>query len=281
MSRVLATPECSLSTSDASSVASGGRYSSRLSHRIKKKEKGESPDLNAHYLRELKRLEHKGPLTEAETRAILVRVRNRVSAQKSRTKQRERFAVISEENAHLRAKIEALEAENRQLEGAICLRPQAAEPEVLELRHENSALREALKQRISNENALRERLKEAADGGKVFRTGVEGLRGGGTKAFAFLAGLMLLSLLFIGQSQYQGVKTMGFDFAPKKLRTSPSGEALSGWQVEGLRGSPEGGAQLQATFAAFDALKKNREREKISERFRKLKEVKAILNQRV
>lgn len=272
-------PQCSLSTSDASSVSSR-----RVSQRIKKRPGVEASDLNVHYLKELKKLQKNGPLTEAESRAILVRVRNRVSAQKSRTKQRERFAEITVENSELRAKIEALEEENRQLEGALCLRPQAAEPEVLELRHENSALREALKGRLENERLLRERLREAEKIGgeaKIYRAGSEGVRSG-TKAFVFLAGLMILSLLFIGQAQNQGVKTMGFDFAPKNIKASPSGEALRGpysGPAEVAHSRPK--AQLKATVEAFDALKKNRERGKISERFRKLKEVKDILSQRV
>lgn len=272
-------PRCSLSTSDASSVSSR-----RVSQRIKKRAGVEAADLSVHYLKELKKLQRNGPLTEAESRAILVRVRNRVSAQKSRTKQRERFAEITVENSELRAKIEALEQENRQLEGALCLRPQAAEPEVLELRHENSALREALRARLESERLLRERLREAEKAGaegKVYRAANEGVRSG-TKAFVFLAGLMVLSLLFIGQAQNQGVKTMGFDFAPKKIRGSPTGEALRTPHSPANDAAPHRPkAQLKATVEAFDALKKNRDKGKISERFRKLKEVKDILSQRV
>ena len=223
--------------------------------------KDDTEEFDLAYLveREIKRLGKVGPLSECEQKQISTRIRNRVSAQRSRTRQRDRLCSISQENDELRARIHSLEEKNKELLVAVQSAPAVRDSEELELRYENAVLREGLARKAADEKCLARKLSELEERMVVVERGRQltivresraALAVSSSKTFVLFTGLLLLSIVFVGRANHHSSIPIGFDLGITE--GADANDSNSGTRFP-LEAAPM--AQILAKKQAFEAIK--------------------------
>lgn len=209
--------------------------------------------------KEIKRLGKVGPISECEQKQISTRIRNRVSAQRSRTRQRDRLCSISQENDELRARIQSLEEKNKELLVAVQSAPSVRDSEELELRYENAVLREGLARKAADEKCLARKLSELEErmivverGRKlsIVRESRAGLSVSTSKTFVLFAGLLLLSIVFVGRANHPSPIPIGFDLGITEGADAAGSTPGAGFPLEAVAA-----VQTLAKRQAFEAIK--------------------------
>lgn len=202
----------------------------KSSKRIRKKNKS-GFDYQTYINKELEKLERVRVLGEKEKKQVITRIRNRVSAQRSRTKQRTRFSDISVENQELQNQIDQLKKDNALLQITLKTKSLNISPERYELEYENRMLKDTFRMKTELEDFLRTRIKELEEelenlthflDTQVVRQSHATLSINTTKTFLFFLGLLMISVLFLGNREPSKYKTMGFDFKTRQDSISSS-----------------------------------------------------------
>lgn len=122
-------------------------------------------DYHTYITMELLKLKKVSPLSAEQERVEATRIRNKIAAQRSRTRQRARIMVASSENQELQSEIDELQLEKTKLESLIedsetHLRCSSRSLPDNTLEQENYILREKIKQKTESEKTLRCRIAE-------------------------------------------------------------------------------------------------------------------------
>lgn len=196
--------------------------------KIRKNQK-DNFDYGAHIAKELHRLKTSGALAPGDEKNAVIRIRNRVSAQRSRTRQRNRCGQSATENEELKARFEALKTENSTLKSALLRPTDSLDPILAELQRENAQLKDLLAHRIAVERELAQQLTEIQKNQtKIAPTLIrDSLPSAPSpalkKSLLLFSGLLIMSAVLAGKShQNSQVRTMGFDFlCPSFLGAEP------------------------------------------------------------
>lgn len=198
--------------------------------KIRKNQKDDF-DYSSHIAKELNKLKMAGALAPGDEKNAVIRIRNRVSAQRSRMRQRNRCGTSATENEELKARFEALKTENSALKSALLNPTDSLDPVLAELQRENAQLKELLAQRVAVERELAGKLAEihrsqakSTQTPSVIRDSLSSTPSPAfTKSLLLFSGLLIISALFAGKSQqHSQVRTMGFDFlCPSFLGAEP------------------------------------------------------------
>lgn len=186
-------------------------------------------DYQSHINKELEKLERIRVLDEEEKKQVITRIRNRVSAQRSRTKQRTIIVDISLENQELQNQIEQLKKDNALLQTTLKAKSLYTSPERIDLEYENKMLKDTFRMKLETEGFLRARIKELETqfeiltrslDSQVVRQSHANLSINTTKTFLFFLGLLMITGLFLGNHEPTKYRTMGFDFNSRSISNS-------------------------------------------------------------
>lgn len=192
-------------------------------------------DYQSYINKELEKLERIRVLDEEEKKQVITRIRNRVSAQRSRTKQRTIIVDISLENQELQNQIEQLKKDNALLQATLKAKSLNTSPERIDLEYENKMLLDTFRMKLETEEFLRARIKELETQLEILTRSLEtqvvrqthaNLSINTTKTFLFFLGLLMTTGLFLGNHEPTKYRTMGFDFKSRSDSNS-SGRNLT------------------------------------------------------
>lgn len=185
-----------------------------------RKEQREGFDYQAYIDRELEKMQPE-MLSEEDKRQAIVRIRNRMSAQRSRTRQRERLSVLSDYSKKLHQHAKELERKNLELTVALeqrSLAPVPPPPALYQLEFQSQMLMDSLNMKIQSENALLQRVAELEKENLQLRRAqqleqprAERALGGGlsvNKTFLLFFGLTMLSLIILRSTGSPNPKSM-------------------------------------------------------------------------
>lgn len=193
-------------------------------------------------------------LDEEQKKQVVIRIRNRMSAQRSRTRQKEMMSDFVEIAEELQRKNSELEAHNRELESLVAQQSLAGEPtpgRLFELENEVRLLRESLVCRMAEQKKVAQRVLELELVNEELRRQRElaWVREKGVEAppsprlMLFFVGLLMVSGIVYGNSRQGKLKAMGFSLG--RLRKGNSESLLSK------------SSKFDERRPAFEALKRN------------------------
>lgn len=197
------------------------------SKRIRKNQK-DFFDYQAHINRELQKL-NVSSMSEEEKKQAIIRIRNRMSAQRSRTRQRERLAEISDYSQDLVLRNQELEKKNQELLALLMVQKEPDSAKSIELENEARLLRESLLFRMEEEKKLRQRLVELEMENETLRREKEMKwtrtsnpveKTSISKTMLFFFGIVMLTLMFMGKTDAVSMKTMGVSFNDLGLKSN-------------------------------------------------------------
>lgn len=161
-------------------------------------------------------------MSEGEKKQAVVRIRNRMSAQRSRNRQRSRFSEIADVNQSLRQENLSLTNENKLLKDELAVAIHRRDLCGHQIAAENNALKEQIFARMTEEKLLKDKIA-ALEGEnerlrrekelQFVRENVAGAKTNLTKTVLFFFALVAFSVMFIGGSDAKGLKTAGISFA--------------------------------------------------------------------